>query len=135
MCHGNIKKWYEHAPYVFWADQVTTHKSTGMTLFYTAYGVKPLLPFDIMEATFLIAKFSKQLSTANLLTIHARMLQKHDKDLAKIHDCVLAARYASTQEFKKKNINCIVDYDFEAGELVLVLNKKIEPNVSQKCKL
>jgi len=105
-----------------------------MIPFYAAYGVKLLLPFDITEATFLIAKFSKQLSTASLLTIHACMLQKHDKDLAKIHDCVLAACYASIQEFERKNINHIVDYDFKARELVLVLNKKIEPNISQKCK-
>jgi len=60
--------------YIFWADQVTTRKSTSITPFYAAYRVKLLLPFDIMEATFLIAKFSKQLSTASFLTIHARML-------------------------------------------------------------
>jgi len=132
--HGNIKKWYKHAPYVFWADRITTCKSTSMTPFYAAHGVEPLLPFDIMEATFLTAKFSNQLSTASLLAICARMLQKHNEDLAKIHDCVLAAHYTSTREFERKNINCIVDYDFKTGELILVLNKKIEPNIGRKCK-
>jgi len=100
-----------------------------MTPFYAAHRVKPLLPFDIMEATFLTAKFSKQLSTASLLAICACMLQKHDEDLAKIHDYVLATCYASTWEFERKNINCIVDYDFKTRKLVLVLNKKIEPNI------
>jgi len=101
-----------------------------MTSFYAAHGVEPLLPFDITETTFLTAKFSKQLSTASLLAIYAHMLQKHNEDLAKIHDHMLAAHYAFTWEFKRKNINCIVNYDFKTRKLVLVLNKKIEPNVS-----
>jgi len=54
------------------------------------------------------------------------MLQKHNEDLAKIYDRVLVACYAFTWEFKRKNINCIVDYNFKAKELILVLNKKIE---------
>jgi len=62
------------------------------------------------------------------------MLQKQEKDLAKIHNRVLAARYAFRQEFERKNINCIVDYDFKAGELILVLNKKIEPDIGRKYK-
>ncbi|KXN91613.1 hypothetical protein AN958_12731 [Leucoagaricus sp. SymC.cos] len=31
MCAGYIKNWYEYAPHIFWADRVTTRKSTGMT--------------------------------------------------------------------------------------------------------
>ena len=134
ICHRNIKKWYKHAPYVFWTNRVTTRKSTGMTPFYAVHGVKLLLSFDITEATFLTAKFFKQLLTASLLVIHARILQKCDEDLAKIHDHVLATCYASTQEFERKNINHIVNYDFKAGELILVLNKKIEPDIGWKCK-
>jgi len=62
------------------------------------------------------------------------MLQKHDKDLVTIHTWVLAARYTSIQEFEKKNANWICNYDFGTGELVLVLNKKIEPDVGRKGK-
>ena len=47
---------------------------------------------------------------------------------------MLVACYTFTWEFERKNINCIVDYDFKTEELVLVLNKKIEPNIGQKCK-
>jgi len=111
-----------------------TRKVTGLMLYYVAHGIEPLLPFDIIEATFLIAPILMPLSTVDLLVVHARMLQKCNEDLAKIHECVLAARYAFTQKFKRKNINRIVDYDFKTGELVLVLNKKIEPDIGQKCK-
>jgi len=96
MCAGNIKRWYEYAPYAFWADHVTTRKATGLTLYYAAHGIEPLLPFDIMEATFLIAPIFMPLSTADLLAVRARMLQKHNEDLAKIHERVLTACYVST---------------------------------------
>jgi len=62
------------------------------------------------------------------------MLQKRDEDLATIHNRVLAARYISIQDFKKRNANQICNYDFGTGELVLVLNKKIEPDVGRKGK-
>ena len=113
---------------------ITTCKSTGMTPFYATYGIEPLLPFDVTEVTFLTARISKHQSTVDLLAVHAHMLQKWEEDLAKFHDWVLAAHYALRWEFKRKNINCIVNYDFKAGELVLVLNKKIEPDISQKYK-
>ena len=63
------------------------------------------------------------------------MLQKHDKDLATIHIWMLAARYMSIQDFEKKNTNRIYNYDFRTEELVLVLNKKIKPNMGRKANL
>jgi len=101
-----------------------------MTLFYAAHGIEPLLLFDITKVIFLTARIFKYQSTADLLAVCAHMLQKQEEDLVKIHNQVLAACYASRWEFKRKNINCIVNYDFKAEELILVLNKKIEPNIS-----
>jgi len=134
MCVGNIKKWYEYTPHMFWADRVTTWKSTGMIPYYAVHGVEPLHPFDVTEATFLVARINSHLLTASLFSIHARMLQKYDEDLATIHNRVLAARYTSIQDFEKRNANRICNYDFGTGELVLVLNKKIEPDVGRKGK-
>jgi len=96
MCIGNIKQWYEYAPYAFWADRVITRKATGLTPYYMAHGIKPLLLFDITEATFLIAPILMPLSMADLLAVCACMLQKYDEDLAKIYERILTARYTST---------------------------------------
>jgi len=96
MCAENIKRWYEYTPYAFWADCVMTRKVTGLTPYYMVYGIEPLLPFDIIEATFLIAPILMPLSMADLLVVHARMLQKRDEDLAKIYERVLTACYAFT---------------------------------------
>jgi len=94
-----------------------------MTPYYAVHGVKPLHPFDITKATFLVARINSHLSMASLLSICAHMLQKHNEDLATIHDHVLTTRYVSTQDFERKNANCIYNFNFKARELVLVLNK------------
>jgi len=96
MCAGNIKQWYEYAPYIFWADCVMTRKVTRLMPYYTVHGIEPLLPFDITEATFLIAPILMPLSMADLLVVHARMLQKCNEDLAKIYEHVLTTCYAAT---------------------------------------
>jgi len=92
----NIKQWYEYALYVFWADCVMTRKAMELTPYCAAHGIKPLLLFNITKATFLIAPILISLSMANPLVVCARMLQKCNKDLAKIHECVLTTCYAST---------------------------------------
>ncbi|KXN92431.1 hypothetical protein AN958_07990 [Leucoagaricus sp. SymC.cos] len=135
MCAECIKIWYKYTPYIFWADHVTTQKSTGMTLYYVVHDIEPLHPFDITKVTFLASSINHHLSNSELLTVHAQMLQKHDEDLVQIYNKVLTARYASICKFKKKNANCVHNYDFSPGELVLVLNKKIEPDIGCKCKL
>jgi len=132
-CEGDMHKWYQHAPYVFWADRVTTRKATGHTPYYAVHGVEPLLPFDITEATFLVGPFDRKLSDAELFAIRARALEKRDDDLAQVHDRVLAARFRSAKDFEKRNVNRIHDYNFKPGSFVLILNKKIEPDVGRKC--
>jgi len=44
-------------------------------------------------------------------------------------DCLLCL-----QDFERKNTNKVYNYDFKPGELVLVLNKQIEPKIGYKYK-
>ena len=134
ICNGNLTKWDRHVAYVFWAERITTSRRTGFSPYYAAHGVEPLLPLDISEATYLFPDVSKRLSTEELLAIRARQLERRDEDLALIHERVVKARLSGIVEFMKKHKNTIVDYDFKEGELVLVLNKKIEKAVGRKGK-
>ncbi|GBE78905.1 hypothetical protein SCP_0201020 [Sparassis crispa] len=133
-CNGDITKWPSYAPHVFWADCVTTRKSTGHSPYFMAHGVEPLLPFDISEATFLLPDITAKLDTADLIALRARQLMKHDEDLGDIHAKILRTRLTSVAAFEKRYANTIHDYHFKPGALVLVLNKKIEPDSNQKCK-
>jgi hypothetical protein len=133
-CNGDITQWPFLAPHVFWADRVTTRKSTGHTPFYMAHGVEPLLPLDITEATFLLPNINSILATDELIALRTRQLAKRDEDLARIHKRILASHYSSVKDFERHFANTISDRTFKPGDLVLVLNKKIEPLSNAKCK-
>ncbi|KAJ3897389.1 hypothetical protein F5879DRAFT_813991, partial [Lentinula edodes] len=59
-------------------------------------------------------------------------LERREKDLAQIHEKVVQSRFKSVEAFRRYHKNVIKDYKFKAGELVLVLNKRIEAGVSKK---
>ena len=95
---------------------------------------EPLLPLDITEVTFMLPPITAKFSTSDLLGLQAQQLAKREEDLAKIHDKVIKSRYTSIADFEKQFKNTIHDYKFQPGDLVLVLNKKIEPLTNAKCK-
>ena len=131
---GDICGWHERLPFIMWADRITIRKSTGLSPFYAMHGFEPLLPFDITHATFLLPPLSDKLSTAELLAIQGRQLECRDDDIADMQKRVLKARFSSIAAFEKRHKHTIIDYDFEPGELVLVLNNKIEPALGRKGK-
>jgi hypothetical protein len=131
-CEGDIKRWLEVAPFVFWADRVTTRKSTGFSPFYMAHGIEPVLPFDIVHATYLAPKLDKPLTTAELIAIRARQLQRREEDLSLIKERVIKSRYASIEQFRRDNASRIRNQDFKPGTLVLIRNMKKEQDHSSK---
>jgi hypothetical protein len=133
-CNGDITQWPGLIHHVFWADRVTTRKSTGHTPFFMTHGVEPLLPFDVTEATFLLPDITNQLSSDSLIAIRSRQLAKREEDLADLHNRLLKSRFSSIRDFEKRFANTIHHYDFSPGSLVLVLNKKIESASNAKCK-
>jgi hypothetical protein len=133
-CNGDVTKWPALTPHVFWADRVTTRKTTGHTPFFLAHGIEPLLPFDITEVTFMLPDISSTISTTELLSLRAQQLDKRDEDLRRAHDRLVRSRFASIKDFERRYANTIHDYDFKPGSLVLVLNKKIEAASNAKCK-
>ena len=124
-CNGNDSSWPMVAPFAFWADRATTRRSTGHSPFFMAHGVEPILPFDIIQATFLVPDLTQPLSTEDLLATCACQLQKCPTNLATIHDRITASRYTSIRQFKKRYKNTIHNFDFAPGSLVLVRNSSL----------
>jgi hypothetical protein len=56
---------------VFWADCITTCKSTGHSPFYMAHDIEPILPFNLTLATFLVPSLCCPLLTNELLMARA----------------------------------------------------------------
>ncbi|TDL20504.1 hypothetical protein BD410DRAFT_700323, partial [Rickenella mellea] len=75
-CDDDISRWPTVCPHVFWADRVTIRRSTGHSPFFMAHGVEPLLPFDIVHATYLVPLLSTPLTTVDLLALRARALER-----------------------------------------------------------
>ena len=100
-CNSNESCWPAVAPFTFWANRATICKLTGHSLFFMAHGMEPTLPFDLMQATFLVLDLTTPLLTENLLATCTCQLQKQSADLAAIHDRILASHYTSVRQFEK----------------------------------
>ena len=68
--------WHTAAYLVFWAECMTMLQSTGLSPYFMVHNVKPLFPFDLAEATFLIPPpDTEPLSSSRLIAWRARQLQ------------------------------------------------------------
>ena len=134
VCEGNISKWPTLASHTFWADHITTRKATRHSPFYMAHSVEPILPFNIMLATFLVPNIAKLLSTSELLAVQAHQLQKCNEDLTKVHDNILKSHFESVQKFEHSHKKALCDFNFKPSALVLVCNSTIKTNLGRKSK-
>ena len=124
-CDGKDSCWPTVTLFAFWADHATVCKSTGYSPFYMVHGVEPILPFDLIQATFLVPDLTQPLSMENLIAVHTHQLQKRPDNLASIHNRILASRHSSVHQFKKQYANTIHDLNFTLGSLVLVRNTNL----------
>ena len=57
MCSNDISKWPSLLQAALYADWVTVRQVTGFSLYYLLHSVHPLLPCDLVEATFMVPRF------------------------------------------------------------------------------
>ena len=99
-----------------------------------AHGIKPILPFDITLATFLILDLCPPITTAELIAARARQLQNRPDDLAVIHQRVLKSRFALVRQFERQYKNTIADHNFRPGDFVLVRNAGADSELGRETK-
>jgi hypothetical protein len=109
-------------------------KLTGYSPYYIAHGLKPLLPFNLAEATYLTPTITQPLSTPKLIAIQAIQLQKWPQNLEKVKEMVLKAHFDSICHFNEKYSNSIQDFDFSPSTLVLVRNAHYNTDIGSKTK-
>ena len=63
----------------------------GCSPYFATTGTHPLLPFDIVEANYLLPPPESMLSTTELITRRAIALQKRRSQLSQLHDKVYEA--------------------------------------------
>ena len=131
-CDGQESKWSTTAYSVFWAERVTVRRRMGCSPYFATTGAHPLLPFDIVEANYLLPPPDSILSSTDLIARRAVALQKRRAQLQELHDKVHNARLQAAKRFEKDHAASIQDYDFELGDLVLIRNTAIEKALNRK---
>ena len=100
---GGEIHWSATAHSVFWAEHITILKSTGLSPYFMVHGVKPLFPFDLSEAMFLVpVPDTDNITTPILVAWQACQLQNHQEDIDTIHKQVLLSQFALLRHFKQQ---------------------------------
>ena len=76
MSDGGSTNWVQNLPAVLWADRSTVRTSTGLTPYYICCGSEPVLPIELEIPTWRILPWNEVHSTADLLAMRARQLQR-----------------------------------------------------------
>jgi len=111
---------------VIWADRVTTHRRLSCSPYFAATGTHPLLPLDIVEATYLVPSPAALLDTTQLIASRTIALQKRREQLQLIHSHAYKARVRAAKRFEDNHSATLVDHACKPGDLVLICNTAIE---------
>lgn len=131
-CKGKITKWPDYLPEALFADRVTTSRVTGFSPYQLLHGTDPVLPFDLLEATFLVTGYHPGMSTIELLALRIQQLCKRPADIEKAAQTLHKARFASKEHFEKQFQTKLIRTEFKPGDLVLVRNTPIETSHDRK---
>jgi hypothetical protein len=129
---GDQSRWAQVAHSVFWSERITPRRRMGCSPYYAATGTHPILPFDIVEANYLLPPPDSMLASTDLIASRAIALQKCTEDLALLHDQVHAERNCAAARFEREHAATIRDFNFQPGDLVLVRNTAIEKALNRK---
>jgi hypothetical protein len=98
------------------------------------HGVQPVLPFDIVEVTYLIPALDTRISTEELIATRVKLLLKRDEDIATFQSDVLKTRLHALCCFEETFARTMANFDSEPGRLVLLRNSRIEESLNRKTK-
>ncbi|KNZ81366.1 hypothetical protein J132_01059 [Termitomyces sp. J132] len=131
---GDQSRWSTATYSVFWSERITVRKRMGCSPYFATTGTHPLLPADIVEATYLQLPPNSLLLTTDLIARQAIDLQRRQEDLNHLHSHVLSARHLAAIRFETEHAAMICNYNFKTGDLVLMRNTRIEVTHNKKMK-
>jgi transposase InsO family protein len=131
-CKGDFRQWPSKLAEAVFADRVTISRVTGFSPYQLLHATDPLLPLDLLEATFLVENIRAGISTSELLELRMRQIRKHPDDLARAAKILEKARFASKAQFEQRFIKRLSRDEYKSGELVLVRNTGVELSHNRK---
>lgn len=97
-------------------------------------GAHPVLPLDIMEATWLVSAPEGPMTRAELLGARALALSKHQSHIEDMRLRIDKNKRLEALKIDEAGFKTLFDYRFEPGDLVLIRNSSIETNLDRKMK-
>ena len=131
-CEGKINLWPKYVHHAFFADRITVRRATGFSPYYLLHGVHPALPFDLLEASFLVEGFTQEMSDEDLLALRIRQLEKKPQDVRQAADTLRLHRLQSKEQFEKRFKTRLVRNSYPPGTLVIVRNTEVEKSLDYK---
>lgn len=131
-CEGNLTHWPEKVPAAFFANKVTVSAATGCSPFYLLHGTHPILPFDLMEATWMIKGYRGGLSSVELLALRIWQLQKLPEDVNRAAQKLVSYRFNSKVQFEERFAKRLNKTQFKPEDLVLIRNTRVEKSLNRK---
>ena len=131
-CGGDGSKWHSQVHTVLWSERTTRRRRFGCSPYFAITGSHPILPLDIVEATYLVPSPSALVSTSELIARRAVALQKRAEDVAALRTKIYETRVREAREFEEKHRSTIRDFDHPEGALVLLRNTAIEKSLNRK---
>ena len=80
-CDGDASQWVSRVYSVLWADRITVRRRLGCSPYFAVTGTNPIMPLDIVEATYLMPVPASMLATSELIARRAIALQKRPEQL------------------------------------------------------
>ena len=131
---GDGTKWHSRLQSALWSERVTCRRRMGCSPYFAVTGSHPVLPFDFVEATYLVPPPGTVLTTEQLITQRAIALQKRAEDVAQLRSTVFKQRVQAALEFEKRFAYTTKNFYLASGRLVLVRNSAIEKSLDKKMK-
>ncbi|CAA7260862.1 unnamed protein product [Cyclocybe aegerita] len=132
--NGEPNKWFWYFHHVMWADRITVRKGTGCSPYFMVTGAHPVLPLDLIEATWLVGPPDRILSTTELIGMRAQALEKHTQHVGDIRKVVSDAKIRRVRRIEEEHRAKIKEFNFLPGDLVLVRNMAVKASAMRKMK-
>ncbi|KZP15611.1 hypothetical protein FIBSPDRAFT_749873 [Athelia psychrophila] len=131
-CEYDMGHWHRKVPMAFFADRISVSRVTGYSAYYLLHGEHPLLPLDLCDMSFLVHGFTSGMTSAELLALRIRQLERHEEDIGNAAAVLREARFRSKAQFERRFEKKLRHKFYQPGDLVIVRNSKIEVTLNKK---
>jgi len=129
---GDIGRWSFFLKHILWADCIMARRGFGCSPYFIVTGAEPMLPFDIVESTYLVNPPNRVLTREELIGFRAQALSKHRSFVERMRNRIDENKRRELKEYERKYRHTIKDWDFKPGTLVQVRHTSIEKDLDRK---